>query len=119
MLIMYVQQYWAHADRPYKFVPISEFLHAYQKTDTAKRMQTMLDMPYDRASSPEGALVRTSLLNVAPVDSLMLAYGRELLLLVCKHTTSVCVMHCTSAPSPSQRASYRCQKPSCTCRCCR
>ena len=54
-----MQQYWARADRPYEFVSTAEFLHAYQKTDTAKRMQDMLDMPYDRAASPEGALVRT------------------------------------------------------------
>ena len=38
-------------------MPVSEFVHAYQKTDTARRMQDVLDMPYDKAASPEGALV--------------------------------------------------------------
>lgn len=38
-------------------MPVSEFVHAYQKTDTARRMRDTLDMPYDKAASPEGALV--------------------------------------------------------------
>ena len=38
-------------------MPVSEFVDAYQKTDTARRMQDTLDMPYDKAASPKGALV--------------------------------------------------------------
>jgi hypothetical protein len=73
----FLQQYWGHPTQQYRFVPVSEFVHAYQKTDTARRMQDVLDMPYDKAASPEGALV-----NLVA------------LLLSALHCARVCYAHC-------------------------
>ncbi len=36
---------------------VPEFAEAFQKTQAAGRTRDALDMPYDRAASPEGALV--------------------------------------------------------------
>lgn len=59
-------QYWADPSKPYSFVPVTAFAEAFQKTEAAQRTRNVLDMPYDRAASPEGALVRPSndLINI-------------------------------------------------------
>jgi hypothetical protein len=59
-----LQQYWADQSEPYKFVPVTAFVERFQETQAAQRMHDVLDMPYDRAASPEGALVRC-ILSVA------------------------------------------------------
>ena len=50
-------QYWAKDSREYSYVPVTAFAEAFQKTQAAERTRNVLDMPYDRAASPEGALV--------------------------------------------------------------
>lgn len=65
MRVLFVlQQYWADQSEPYKFVPVTAFVEKFQATQAAQRMHDVLDMPYDRAASPEGALVRC-ILSVA------------------------------------------------------
>jgi hypothetical protein len=53
-----LQQYWADESQPYKFVPVTAFVEGFQKTQAAQRTHEALDMPYDRAASPEGSLVQ-------------------------------------------------------------
>lgn len=50
-------QYW-HSDKPYRFVSVSEFAEAFQHTQAAEHTRQVVSMPFDRAASPKGALVR-------------------------------------------------------------
>jgi len=50
-------QYW-FSDKPYRFVPVVEMAEAFQRTQAAQRTRNIVEMPYDRAASPAGALVK-------------------------------------------------------------
>ena len=63
-LLCALQQYWA-GQSPYRFVPVTAFVEAFQKTQAAQRTHDVLDMPFDRAASPEGSLVNGGMLLVA------------------------------------------------------
>lgn len=62
-------QYW-HSDKPYSFVSVSEFAEAFRRTKTAEDTRQLVNMPYDRAASPKGALVRRA-------PAVLLQFGHE------------------------------------------
>lgn len=49
---------------------VPEFAEAFQKTQAAGRTRDALDMPYDRAASPEGALV----IGILLIDILLVVW---------------------------------------------
>lgn len=46
-----MQQYWAKDSQPYKFVPVTTFAEAFQKTELGKGWNEALETPFQR---PEG-----------------------------------------------------------------
>lgn len=74
------QQYWAHRDQPYRYVPISEFVKAFRSFHVGRRLSEELAVPYDRRDSHPAALT-TSRYGVGKAELLKASFWREWLLI--------------------------------------
>ncbi|KAK4481011.1 hypothetical protein RD792_011879 [Penstemon davidsonii] len=73
-------QYWAHKDKPYQFVPSSEFAEAFQSYAVGRRLGDELATPYDKSKSHPAALT-TKKYGVGEKELLKACSDREYLLM--------------------------------------
>ncbi|KAK4395285.1 Pleiotropic drug resistance protein 1 [Sesamum angolense] len=74
------QQYWMHADEPYRFVTVSEFSEAFQSFHVGQRLNEDLASPFDKNKSHPAALT-TRKYGAGMEELLKACYSRELLLM--------------------------------------
>ncbi|XP_057518787.1 ABC transporter G family member 35-like [Amaranthus tricolor] len=51
------EQYWADKTKPYKYIPVSEFVTRFKRFHVGLRQDNELSVPYDKAQSHKAALV--------------------------------------------------------------
>ncbi|XP_071731908.1 ABC transporter G family member 35-like [Rutidosis leptorrhynchoides] len=51
------KQYWADRTKPYRYIPVSEFVQLFKRFHVAKRLENELSIPYDKNQSHKAALV--------------------------------------------------------------
>ncbi|GLJ44148.1 hypothetical protein SUGI_0920890 [Cryptomeria japonica] len=74
------QQYWAHADRPYRYVPIVDFVKAFRSFPLGKKLSEELAVPYDKRKSHPAALA-TSRYGIGKAELLRASFWREWVLI--------------------------------------
>ncbi|XP_072970521.1 ABC transporter G family member 36-like [Typha angustifolia] len=74
------QQYWAHHDEPYRYVPVREFSEAFRSFHTGQAIGNELAVPYDKSKSHPAALT-TSRYGVGKRELLKANIDREILLM--------------------------------------
>lgn len=52
------EQYWAHPERPYRYVPVKEFAELFKKSHVGAAMQHELSVPYPKENSHRAALAQ-------------------------------------------------------------
>lgn len=73
-------QYWAHQDKPYRFVSVSAFAEAFRSHLLGQRVKQELAIPYDKSRSHPAALA-TRKYGVGKKEILKACADRELLLM--------------------------------------
>lgn len=51
------EQYWADRSKPYKYIPVSEFVARFKRFHVGLRQDNELSVPYDKAQSHKAALI--------------------------------------------------------------
>ncbi|XP_021765340.1 ABC transporter G family member 35-like [Chenopodium quinoa] len=51
------EQYWADTSKPYRYIPVSEFVTRFKRFHVGLRQDNELSVPYDKAQSHKAALV--------------------------------------------------------------
>ncbi|KAK9232143.1 hypothetical protein WN943_022386 [Citrus x changshan-huyou] len=74
------EQYWAHKDRPYRFVKVQEFVAAFQSFHVGQKLSDELQTPFDKSKSHRAALT-TEVYGVGKRELLKACTSRELLLM--------------------------------------
>ncbi|KAM0932605.1 putative P-loop containing nucleoside triphosphate hydrolase, ABC transporter family G [Dioscorea sansibarensis] len=74
------QQYWAHREEPYRYVPVREFAEAFHSFHIGESMGRELSVPYDKTKSHPAALA-TSKFGVGKMELLKACIWREHLLM--------------------------------------
>ncbi|XP_031487459.1 ABC transporter G family member 42-like [Nymphaea colorata] len=74
------EQYWADNSKPYRFVPVSEFVRRFKAFHVGQTIRSDLSVPYDRSKCHKAALVFTK--NSVPKwDLLKTSFAKEWLLI--------------------------------------
>ncbi|KAH9298064.1 hypothetical protein KI387_029746, partial [Taxus chinensis] len=74
------QQYWASLDRPYRYIPIVEFVKSFRSFHVGKKLSEELAVPYDKRKSHPAALA-TSKYGVGKAELLKASFWREWVLI--------------------------------------
>ncbi|XP_058112108.1 pleiotropic drug resistance protein TUR2-like [Magnolia sinica] len=74
------QQYWAHRDEPYRYIPVKEFTDAFQSFHVGRKIGEELSTPFDKSKSHPAALT-TSEYGISKKELLKACVSRELLLM--------------------------------------
>ncbi|XP_042517442.1 pleiotropic drug resistance protein 1-like [Macadamia integrifolia] len=74
------EQYWAHKDNPYRFIPVKEFVEAFHSFHVGQRLADELATPFDKRKSHPDALT-TDKYGVTKKELLKACFSRELLLM--------------------------------------
>ncbi|XP_043709772.1 pleiotropic drug resistance protein 1-like isoform X1 [Telopea speciosissima] len=74
------EQYWAHKDKPYRFIPVKEFVEAFHSFHVGRRVADELATPFDKSKSHPSALT-TDKYGVSKKEILKACISRELLLM--------------------------------------
>lgn len=74
------QQYWADDNKPYRFVPVSEFAEAFKLFHIGNRLTAELAIPFDKTENHRAALT-TKEYGVSKKELLKACASRELLLM--------------------------------------
>ena len=98
-------QYWADPSKPYSFLPVTAFADAFQRTAAAQRTHNMLEMGFDKAASPEGALVRFSSLRIL---SLVSSFVDILLVATRARNTELSLSTCSAAGKGEAVSCFTC-----------
>lgn len=51
------EQYWDNREKPYKYIPVSEFAEKFKHFDVGMKLEGELSVPYDKGLSQKTALV--------------------------------------------------------------
>ncbi|EPS70688.1 hypothetical protein M569_04072 [Genlisea aurea] len=51
------EQYWADGSRPYRYIPVTEFVEKFKRFHVGLRLENELSIPYDKSRSHKAALV--------------------------------------------------------------
>ena len=73
------EQYWASADRPYRFIPVREFAEKFKKFETGERMLQDLSVPFSKEKSHPAALCKKKYSGTRK-EMLKTVFSKELLL---------------------------------------
>ncbi|GMN37142.1 hypothetical protein TIFTF001_006571 [Ficus carica] len=73
------EQYWADRSKPYRYVPVSEFVNRFKRFHVGMRLENELSVPYDKAQSHKAALV-FSKYSVPKMELLKACFDKEWLL---------------------------------------
>ncbi|PWA46848.1 plant PDR ABC transporter associated [Artemisia annua] len=74
------EQYWADRNRPYRYVPVSEFAQRFKSFHVGEKLQHELSVPYDKSQSHKAALVTKKFL-VPKMELLKASWDKEWLLM--------------------------------------
>ncbi|VAH61619.1 unnamed protein product [Triticum turgidum subsp. durum] len=74
------KQYWAQGDEPYRFVPVKDFVRAFQSFHTGRAIRKELAVPFDKSKSHPAALTTTRY-GVSGTELLKANIDREILLM--------------------------------------
>lgn len=74
------EQYWADRTKPYRYIPVSEFVGRFKRFHAGLRLENELSVPYDRARSHQAALVFNKY-SVTNMELLKTSFEREWLLI--------------------------------------
>ncbi|XP_048563520.1 ABC transporter G family member 36 [Triticum urartu] len=74
------KQYWAQGDEPYRFVPVKNFVRAFQSFHTGRAIRKELAVPFDKSKSHPAALTTTRY-GVSGTELLKANIDREILLM--------------------------------------
>ena len=74
------RQYWAHKEKPYRFVTVQEFAEAFQSFHVGQKISDELRTPFDKSKSHRAALT-TETYGVGKRELLKANISRELLLM--------------------------------------
>ncbi|XP_012076649.3 pleiotropic drug resistance protein 1 [Jatropha curcas] len=74
------EQYWAHKDEPYSFVPANEFAEAFQSFHIGRKLGDELATPFDKSKSHPASLT-TKKYGVSKKELLKACISREFLLM--------------------------------------
>lgn len=74
------EQYWAEKDKPYRYIPVSEFAQRFRRFHVGLHLENELSDPFDRSRSHRAALVFDS--HAVPATELLKAsFAKEWLLI--------------------------------------
>ncbi|PWA81546.1 plant PDR ABC transporter associated [Artemisia annua] len=74
------EQYWADRNRPYRYIPVSEFSQRYKSFHVGEKLRSELSVPYDKNQSHKAALVTKKFL-VPKRELFKAAWDKEWLLM--------------------------------------
>uniref|UniRef100_A0A453F172 ABC transporter domain-containing protein n=1 Tax=Aegilops tauschii subsp. strangulata TaxID=200361 RepID=A0A453F172_AEGTS len=74
------KQYWVRGDESYRFVPVKDFVRAFQSFHTGRAIRKELAVPFDKSKSHPAALTTTRY-GVSGTELLKANIGREILLM--------------------------------------
>ncbi|KAK4428051.1 Pleiotropic drug resistance protein 1 [Sesamum alatum] len=74
------QQYWAHHDRPYRYITVRELAEGFKSFEIGRKLNAELSIPFDKSKSHPAAL-STANYGVSKKELLKACASRELLLL--------------------------------------
>uniref|UniRef100_A0A6V7QQA9 ABC transporter domain-containing protein n=1 Tax=Ananas comosus var. bracteatus TaxID=296719 RepID=A0A6V7QQA9_ANACO len=74
------EQYWADRSRPYRYVPVPEFVAQFRRFHVGLRLENELSVPYDKSRCHRAALV-FSKHSVSTSDLLKTSFAKEWLLI--------------------------------------
>ncbi|KAM3330991.1 hypothetical protein ACQJBY_027218 [Aegilops geniculata] len=74
------KQYWARGDESYRFVPVKDFVRAFQSFHTGRAIRKELAVPFDKSKSHPAALTTTRY-GVSGTELLKANIDREILLM--------------------------------------
>ncbi|KAL0354750.1 UNVERIFIED_CONTAM: Pleiotropic drug resistance protein 1 [Sesamum radiatum] len=73
------RQYWAHHDRPYRYITVGELAEAFKSFEIGRKLNAELSNPFDKSKSHPAAL-STAKYGVGKKELLKVCASRELLL---------------------------------------
>ncbi|XP_011072266.2 pleiotropic drug resistance protein 1 isoform X2 [Sesamum indicum] len=73
------RQYWAHHDRPYRYITVGELAEAFKSFEIGQKLNAELSNPFDKSKSHPAAL-STAKYGVSKKEILKACASRELLL---------------------------------------
>jgi hypothetical protein len=74
------KQYWERRNESYRFVPVSDFVRAFQSFHTGRSVRNELAVPFDKSMSHPAALT-TARYGVSGRELLKVNIDREILLM--------------------------------------
>ncbi|KAJ3701263.1 hypothetical protein LUZ61_004968 [Rhynchospora tenuis] len=74
------QQYWAHPEETYKFVPVSAFVNAFHSFHVGQRLKKELSTPFDKNNNHPAALTKSKY-GIGKKELLKACFEREFLLM--------------------------------------
>ena len=74
------KQYWARGEEPYLFVPVKNFVRAFQSFRTGRAIRNELAVPFDKSKNHPAALTTTRY-GVSGTELLKANIDREILLM--------------------------------------
>ncbi|KAK9666048.1 hypothetical protein RND81_14G156100 [Saponaria officinalis] len=74
------EQYWAEKTRPYRYIPVSEFVTRFKKFHVGLRQDNELSIPYEKAQSHKASLVYQKY-SVSYKELLKASFDKEWLLI--------------------------------------
>ncbi|ONK70127.1 uncharacterized protein A4U43_C05F30540 [Asparagus officinalis] len=74
------QQYWAHSDEPYRFIPVKDFADAFHSFHVGRRLAGELSSPFERSKNHPAALTTTRY-GINKMELLKACFAREYLLM--------------------------------------
>ncbi|KAH9331695.1 hypothetical protein KI387_003803 [Taxus chinensis] len=74
------EQYWTDTRKPYRFVPVKEFVDAFQSFNVGAKMSAELSIPYDKSRSHPAALT-TEKYGLSKKELFKACFDREVLLM--------------------------------------
>nr|GEV41443.1 ABC transporter G family member 29-like [Tanacetum cinerariifolium] len=74
------EQYWADRRKPYRYIPVNEFVQKFKQFHVGEKLKNELSVPYDKDQSHKAALVFEKYL-VSKMDLLKTSWNKEWLLM--------------------------------------
>ncbi|KAJ3686419.1 hypothetical protein LUZ61_015583 [Rhynchospora tenuis] len=74
------EQYWAHKQKPYRYIPVSEFAQRFKRFHVGLQLENQLSVPFEKERSHRAALV-FSRKSVSTSELLKTSFAKEWLLI--------------------------------------
>ncbi|XP_057431805.1 ABC transporter G family member 36-like [Lotus japonicus] len=96
------EQYWADKNKPYRYVPVSEFANRFKRFHVGVQLENELSVPFDKSNAHKASLVYTK--NSVPTKDLLKACWDKEWLLIQRNsfvyifkTVQICIIALISA----------------------